>query len=96
MEADTVTRRTPAIACGLFGLVHGAGLASASSSAGLAGADLAMSVASFNVGLELAELALVVALFAIVRGCVTPMAERLLPLAIGGVGVWLLLGRLGQ
>lgn len=93
VDASTVTRRAPAIACGLFGLVHGAGLASAMSRAGLSGGALALSVASFNVGLELAELAVVLVLFALVRGRAVAL-ERLAPFAIGGVGVWLLLTRL--
>lgn len=94
VEADTLTRARPAIACGLFGLVHGAGLASAMSSAGLRGASLFAAVASFNVGLELAELALVLALFAMVRGRLAPLAERVAPWTVGSVGVWLLLDRL--
>ncbi len=94
VERDTITRRTPAIACGLFGLVHGAGLASAMSNAGLRGATLAMAVGSFNVGLEVAELALVLLLFAAIRGRVVRGAEALAPFLVGGVGAWLLLDRL--
>ena len=94
VERDTLTRRMPAIACGLFGLVHGAGLASAMSDAGLRETDLAAAVASFNVGLELAELGLVLALFTLARGRFAAPAERWAPVAIGGVGVWLLLDRL--
>lgn len=94
VEADTITRRTPAIACGLFGLVHGAGLASAMSSAGLSGTGLFTAVASFNVGLELAELSLVLGLFTVVRGRALSPAERAAPWLVGGVGAWLLLARL--
>lgn len=94
VERDTLTRRAPALACLLFGLVHGAGLAGAMADAGLAGPDLGLAVLSFNVGLELAELALVLALFALVRGVLAAPAERILPWMVGGVGAWLLLGRL--
>ena len=94
VEAETITRRTPALACALFGLVHGAGLARAMSSAGLTGLDLGLAALSFNVGLELAELALVLALVLVVRGRIVPVAERLAPLVVGGVGAWLLLDRL--
>jgi hypothetical protein len=93
VESDTTTRRAPAIVCALFGLVHGAGLASALSHAGLVGSELAITVAAFNVGLELAELALVVALFVAVRDRLAPIAERALPFVIGGVGAWLLFDR---
>jgi hypothetical protein len=64
------------------------------SDVGLRGADLAVAVGAFNVGLEMAELALVVALFALVRGPLITPVERVAPLVIGSVGVWLLLDRL--
>jgi hypothetical protein len=64
------------------------------SSAGLTGLDLGLAALSFNVGLELAELVLVLALVLVVRGRIVPLAERLAPLAVGGVGAWLLLDRL--
>lgn len=93
LERPTLTRRMPALVCFLFGLVHGAGLASAIAGTGLTGGSLALSVGAFNVGLELAELALVVALFAVVRGAVGTRIERLAPVLVGGVGVALLLAR---
>jgi len=94
VEKDTITRRTPALACALFGLVHGAGLARAMSGAGLTGLDLGLAALSFNVGLELAELVLVLVLVLVVRGRVVSVAERFAPLVVGGVGAWLLLDRL--
>jgi hypothetical protein len=94
VEADTLTRTRPAIACGLFGLVHGAGLASAMTSAGLSGTGLFTSVVSFNLGLELAELALVLTLLGVVRGRALLVAQRATPWIIGAVGAWLLLDRL--
>jgi hypothetical protein len=93
-DARTITKTAPAIVCGLFGLVHGAGLASVMSEAGLRGSDLALAVASFNVGLELAELALVVLLFAIVRGAAARGIERVVPFAIGGIGCALFFERI--
>jgi hypothetical protein len=94
IEAPTLTRRAPAIACFLFGLVHGAGLASAMSDAGLRGVELGLAVASFNVGLELAEIALVALLFVVLRARLLSLTERAAPMVIGGIGAWLLLDRL--
>lgn len=91
---ETLTRTTPAVACFLFGLVHGAGLSSALADAGLVGGDLAIAVGAFNVGLELAEIALVLGLALLVRGPTLGPAERLAPWIVGSVGGWLLLDRL--
>ncbi|MFO0684130.1 MAG: HupE/UreJ family protein [Sandaracinus sp.] len=93
VERDTLTRRSPALVCLLFGLVHGAGLASVVAGTGLRGVPLAISVGSFNVGLELAEIALVALLFAIVRARLRAPLERGVPHLVGAVGVALLLAR---
>ncbi len=93
VERDTLTRRSPALVCLLFGLVHGAGLASAVAGTGLCGTPLAISVGAFNVGLELAEIALVVLLFGIARARLRAPLERAVPYLVGAVGVALLLAR---
>lgn len=93
VERDTLTRTRPALVCLLFGLVHGAGLASVVAGTGLRGVPLALSVGAFNVGLELAEIALVALLFVIVRARLRAPIERGMPYLVGAVGVALLLAR---
>jgi hypothetical protein len=93
LSKDTITRTRPAIVCGAFGLVHGAGFARALGDAGLHGRELAVGLVSFNVGLEVAQLGLVAVCLALFRGAVSKRAEPLAALIIGGVGAYLVLDR---
>jgi len=73
-DRPTVTRTRPSVVAFLFGLVHGLGFAGALSELGLPRAALGRALVSFNVGVELAQLAIVGALFLLSR--ITLAGER--------------------
>ncbi len=94
-DRPTLTRRAPWAVAFIFGLVHGLGFAGALLSAGLPADNVGWRLLCFNVGVELGQLAIVLAILAIVR--VLPReAVRLRPVvgyAIGGAGAWWFLER---
>ena len=93
LNTETLTRKRPAIVCGLFGLVHGAGFARALGDAGLAGNDLLTGLFSFNVGLEVAQLGLVLLCAAVFRAENVRRAGPLAALVVGGVGAFFFIDR---
>ena len=69
-------RKWPWLAAGAFGLIHGLGFATALRELGLPRESLVRALVAFNVGVELAQLALVVALVAIVAAARRLVDER--------------------
>lgn len=61
--AASLLRRRPASMAAAFGLVHGLGFAGALREAGLPAGDVPLALLAFNIGIELAQLALVAALW---------------------------------
>ena len=82
-----------------FGLIHGAGFATAISDTGLPQDDLVPALLLFNVGIELAQISLIVILLVLVRLAtrliqLMPVWLKELPLGIsGGVAVYFICSR---
>lgn len=74
-ERETLAKRIPALVSFLFGLVHGLGFAGALKDVGLPQKHLPLALLSFNVGVELGQLAMVGAVFGLVK---LPIAQRFL------------------
>jgi len=69
-------RRRPAAMAGAFGLVHGLGFAGALREIGVPPADLPLALLGFNLGIELAQLALLAALWLVAGAARTLPAPR--------------------
>ena len=66
-ERQTLARRLPALVSFVFGLVHGMGFAGALKDVGLPQSNVPLALLTFNVGVELAQLAVVLLAFCLVR-----------------------------
>ena len=98
----TAIRRWPWLAAGAFGLIHGLGFATALRELGLPRESLGRALVSFNVGVELGQLAVVVALVAIVaagrrlvdeRRVLRRHVHRAACYLLGALAAWWLLDR---
>lgn len=102
-DQPTLLRRSPWLAAGAFGLIHGLGFASALAEIGLPRASLAHSLVAFNIGVEVGQLAVVAAVIAIValgrrlvgeRRVIGRHIHRATCYLLGAVAAWWLLERL--
>ena len=66
-ERETLTRRSPWLVAGGFGLLHGLGFAGALMEIGLPSGGMALALLSFNVGVELGQLAFAGAVLAVLK-----------------------------
>lgn len=94
---DTLTRRWPWLAAGLFGLLHGFGFAGALAEIGLPSGDVPLALLAFNIGVEAGQILIVLvalALLVILRRLLGRMAGHAIQLAgyaIGSVSaLWLI------
>ncbi len=98
-ERDTLTRRSPWLVAGVFGLLHGLGFAGALASVGLPRGDVALALLAFNVGVEAGQIAFIAvamtAAWGILRTTrVRPEAwQRAGTYAIGALSMYWLLNR---
>jgi hypothetical protein len=91
----SLLRRRPALMAGVFGLIHGFGFAGALREVGLPMQEVPLALLGFNVGIELAQLALVAALWLAARALrarPVPRAAHALPAYFIGsmAACWLL------
>ncbi|MEI8256050.1 MAG: HupE/UreJ family protein, partial [Deltaproteobacteria bacterium] len=85
-EHDTVTRRSPWLVAGAFGLLHGLGFAGALASVGLPRGDVALALLAFNAGVEAGQIVFVVS--ALAAAWVVQRATRFRPAAFSRVATY--------
>jgi hypothetical protein len=96
-DEPTWTRRFPWAVAFAFGLVHGLGFAGALADIGLPQQSLGTALLLFNVGVELGQLAVIAAVYALVRAggerARRPWLRRAASYLLGALAAWWLIDR---